>query len=95
MHERTDLRLLQFVEAADWASMTPRLVGFAHFRLARHGRLAGPNGQTANDYVTRAVVEVLDAQHDASRARSLFALICAVIALRIRVDLEKYSLSCV
>jgi hypothetical protein len=93
MREDREQRLLKLVKKANWASDTPRLAAFASFRLARLGRVTGPRGKTADDYVTRAVVEVLGGQHDPGEARSLFALICVVIALNIRIDVEKEALT--
>lgn len=95
MQEEREQRLLKLVKEANWASETPRLIAFANFRLARLGRVTGPRGKTADDYVTRSVVEVLGGQHDPGKARSLFALICVVIALNIRIDIEKEALTTV
>lgn len=93
MNEPVDPLLLKLVDEADFATNTPRWVAFARFRLSRFGRDVGPNAKTPHDYVTRAVVEVLDGQHDVGKAKSLFALVCAVIAMRIRIDIERETLT--
>ncbi|HYI08309.1 MAG TPA: hypothetical protein VEK57_04500 [Thermoanaerobaculia bacterium] len=77
--------LVRMIEGVDWDVITPKLLIFAQFCLARHRLRHGANGETAHDYVTRAVYELLDGKHP-SVDGTLFQRLCTIISGSVRFD---------
>jgi hypothetical protein len=89
MNEDDRKRLRAMIEGADWPDLTTRLLGVARFCLAQNDRrLAGSHGTTADQFVMRAVMDVLRETYEPVLMRSLFDIIATRIAYLIYVDLR-------
>ncbi|HXH37359.1 MAG TPA: hypothetical protein VNN08_01905, partial [Thermoanaerobaculia bacterium] len=83
----------RLIESVDWNVMVPRLLAYAHTRLARHGRAAKSYGSLAADYVQEAVRRLLDGSRRFEPALSakvtLFVFLCSVIDSLVSHDAER------
>lgn len=84
MRDDDERRLAELIAAAQWKKMTPKLLAYALYCLARQGGDSGTRAKSAQDHVTQAVYEVLSGKHSPHELGDLFPLLCAVIATRIR-----------
>ncbi|HWS73016.1 MAG TPA: hypothetical protein VN605_12930 [Thermoanaerobaculia bacterium] len=84
-----DDRLRRWFDAADWSTLTPRLLAYARFCLSRDDRSIGRNQRTPNDFVVAAVTAVMDGRYPSGQARSLFSLLAGVVHMTIRRDAER------
>jgi hypothetical protein len=89
MNEDDQKRLRAMLESADWTELTTRLLGAARFCLARNHRRVGLHGTTPEQFVMRAVMEVLGGTYEPVILRSLFDIIAARIAYLIYHDLTR------
>jgi hypothetical protein len=76
------------IEEADWDDLTPRLLAYTQYCLARHRMRVGPNRKTAHDYVTRGVYAVVSGRCGEFDG-SLFSQICAVITVFVERDARR------
>ena len=80
--------LARMIEEADWNDLTPRLLAYTQYCLARHRMRVGPNRKTGHDYVTRGVYAVVSGRYGEFEG-SLFSRICAVITVFVERDARR------
>lgn len=83
--------LARTIESIDWSEMTPRLLTFAAFRLARYGRFSARFGKTPADYVQEAVELLLTGRRHIPRQGdiSIFSFLSGIISSLVSHDAER------
>jgi hypothetical protein len=79
------------LSSADWADLTPRLLAVAQYRLSQYGRTVGRHGTTPDQFVMRAVMDVLEGKYEPVFIRSLFSVIAPRIAILVHLDHDHHD----
>jgi len=82
-------RLRAMLSSADWEEVTPRLLAVARFCLSQYGRSVGRHGTTPEQFMMRAVMDVLEGKYEPVIIRSLFGVIAPRIAILVHLDAER------
>jgi hypothetical protein len=86
-----ELPLLELLERIDWEEITVRLIGYARFRLSRHGSAAARYALQPEDCVQESIRRLLDETRNFDRGTEsdLFRVISGIIDSLISHEGEK------
>jgi hypothetical protein len=82
--------VMRLLAEADWQDLVPRSLAFTSYSLVHHRIPLGYRGKTAQEYVLRAVFELISGKH-ALHKRSLFNVLAAVIHATVKSDADRLS----